>query len=79
MAYQARDHFPDQTIHITNEIIHNPQVNDRYGTLYTHPCLVWQLLLTVYNTWIHALPSFMSYCTHTPLTTSHYLTNLYIL
>ena len=29
MAYQARSHFPDQTIHITNEIIHNPQVNER--------------------------------------------------
>jgi 4-hydroxy-3-methylbut-2-enyl diphosphate reductase len=26
MAYQARSHFPDKTIHITNEIIHNPQV-----------------------------------------------------
>ena len=29
MAYQSRSHFPDSTIHITNEIIHNPQVNDR--------------------------------------------------
>lgn len=29
MAYEARAHFPDNTIHITNEIIHNPQVNDR--------------------------------------------------
>jgi len=29
MAYEARAHYPDQTIHITNEIIHNPQVNDR--------------------------------------------------
>jgi 4-hydroxy-3-methylbut-2-enyl diphosphate reductase len=29
MAYQARSHFPDKTIHITNEIIHNPQVNER--------------------------------------------------
>jgi len=26
MAYEARAHFPDNTIHITNEIIHNPQV-----------------------------------------------------
>lgn len=26
MAYEARSHFPDSTIHITNEIIHNPQV-----------------------------------------------------
>jgi 4-hydroxy-3-methylbut-2-enyl diphosphate reductase len=29
MAYQARSHFPEKTIHITNEIIHNPQVNER--------------------------------------------------
>jgi len=29
MAYEARAHFKDKTIHITNEIIHNPQVNDR--------------------------------------------------
>jgi 4-hydroxy-3-methylbut-2-enyl diphosphate reductase len=29
MAYEARAHFSDKTIHITNEIIHNPQVNDR--------------------------------------------------
>ena len=26
MAYEARAHYPDQNIHITNEIIHNPQV-----------------------------------------------------
>ena len=29
MAYQSREHFPNEKIHITNEIIHNPQVNDR--------------------------------------------------
>ena len=29
MAYEARSHFPGQTIHITNEIIHNPEVNER--------------------------------------------------
>ena len=28
MAYEARSHFPDNTIHITNEIIHNPEVNE---------------------------------------------------
>ena len=27
MAYEARSHFPNQKIHITNEIIHNPQVS----------------------------------------------------
>jgi len=29
MAYEARSHFPNQKLHITNEIIHNPQVNER--------------------------------------------------
>lgn len=29
MAYEARAHFPEKKIHITNEIIHNPQVNER--------------------------------------------------
>lgn len=29
MAYESRSHFPDKTIHITNEIIHNPEVNER--------------------------------------------------
>jgi len=29
MAYEARAHFPEKTIHITNEIIHNPEVNER--------------------------------------------------
>ena len=28
MAYETRRHFPDQRIWITNEIIHNPVVND---------------------------------------------------
>jgi hypothetical protein len=26
MAYEARSHFPEKTIHLTNAIIHNPQV-----------------------------------------------------
>lgn len=29
MAYETRQHFPDQQIWITNEIIHNPAVNQR--------------------------------------------------
>ena len=27
MAYEARQTFPDKKVHITNEIIHNPEVN----------------------------------------------------
>merc|ERR1719329_93559 len=29
MAYEARGHYPENKIHITNEIIHNPQVNEK--------------------------------------------------
>ena len=29
MAYEARKAYPDKRLHITNEIIHNPQVNQR--------------------------------------------------
>lgn len=27
MAYEARSHFPEQNIYLTNEIIHNPEVH----------------------------------------------------
>lgn len=33
MAYEARSHFPDKTIHITNEIIHNPEVNEKLNAM----------------------------------------------
>ncbi|GMI31597.1 hypothetical protein TrCOL_g1865 [Triparma columacea] len=29
MAYEARSHFPSKKLHITNELIHNPQVNGK--------------------------------------------------
>lgn len=29
LAYEAVQHFPGKTVHITNELIHNPEVNDR--------------------------------------------------
>lgn len=29
LAYETRQHFPDKTIYLTNEIIHNPYVNRR--------------------------------------------------
>jgi 4-hydroxy-3-methylbut-2-en-1-yl diphosphate reductase len=32
-AYQARRRFPDQTVHLTGEIIHNPHVNDKLRSL----------------------------------------------
>lgn len=28
LAYEAVKHFPNKTVHITNELIHNPEVND---------------------------------------------------
>lgn len=33
IAYEARAQFPDKTIHITNEIIHNPEVNENLADL----------------------------------------------
>mmetsp|Transcript_26900 Transcript_26900/g.39359 ORF Transcript_26900/g.39359 Transcript_26900/m.39359 type:complete len:454 (-) Transcript_26900:152-1513(-) len=29
LAYEAVEHFPDRKLHITNELIHNPEVNDK--------------------------------------------------
>ncbi|GBF90878.1 4-hydroxy-3-methylbut-2-enyl diphosphate reductase [Raphidocelis subcapitata] len=33
MAYEARNAFPEKRVHITNEIIHNPEVNQRLREL----------------------------------------------
>lgn len=33
IAYEAREQFPDKTIHITNEIIHNPEVNENLDAM----------------------------------------------
>lgn len=29
LAYEAVEHYPDKKVHITNELIHNPEVNDK--------------------------------------------------
>lgn len=29
LAYEAVEHYPEKTLHITNELIHNPEVNDK--------------------------------------------------
>ncbi|MGB3670992.1 MAG: 4-hydroxy-3-methylbut-2-enyl diphosphate reductase [Phormidesmis sp.] len=36
MAYEARAHFPNQTLWITNEIIHNPEVNQQLKAMDVH-------------------------------------------
>jgi 4-hydroxy-3-methylbut-2-en-1-yl diphosphate reductase len=36
MAYQTRQHFPQERIWITNEIIHNPSVNDHLAAMDVH-------------------------------------------
>lgn len=33
LAYEAVEHYPDRTLHITNELIHNPEVNDRLASM----------------------------------------------
>jgi 4-hydroxy-3-methylbut-2-en-1-yl diphosphate reductase len=33
LAYEAVEHFPDRTVHITNELIHNPEVNDNLSAM----------------------------------------------
>jgi len=33
LAYEAVAHFPGKTIHITNELIHNPEVNDNLANM----------------------------------------------
>ena len=36
LAYEAVEHFPDKKIHITNELIHNPEVNDKLDAMNVH-------------------------------------------
>ncbi len=36
MAYEAREHFPEQRLWITNEIIHNPEVNQQLKAMDVH-------------------------------------------
>mmetsp|Transcript_174 Transcript_174/g.225 ORF Transcript_174/g.225 Transcript_174/m.225 type:complete len:466 (-) Transcript_174:318-1715(-) len=33
LAYEAVDHFPNKKVHITNELIHNPEVNDNLSSM----------------------------------------------
>lgn len=33
LAYEAVEHFPEKTVHITNELIHNPEVNDNLSAM----------------------------------------------
>ena len=33
LAYEAVDHFPNRNIHITNELIHNPEVNQNLSNM----------------------------------------------
>jgi 4-hydroxy-3-methylbut-2-enyl diphosphate reductase len=33
LAYEAVNHFPNRKVHITNELIHNPEVNDNLNAM----------------------------------------------
>merc|ERR1712151_23820 len=33
LSYEAVKHFPDKKVHMTNELIHNPEVNDRLSDM----------------------------------------------
>lgn len=33
LAYEAVEHYPDRKLHITNELIHNPEVNDSLASM----------------------------------------------
>lgn len=33
LAYEAVNHFPGKKVHITNELIHNPEVNDKLSSM----------------------------------------------
>jgi len=33
LAYEAVSHYPDKKLHITNELIHNPEVNDKLSSM----------------------------------------------
>lgn len=33
LAYEAANHYPDKKLHITNELIHNPEVNEKLSNM----------------------------------------------
>ena len=45
MAYEARRAYPDRKLHVTNEIIHNPSVNQVGRFVAGHPLASQPLLL----------------------------------
>ncbi len=48
MAYEARNAFPDKQLHVTNEIIHNPEVNQVGGQLFD-----WELVIAASTKMCH--------------------------